>query len=265
MNVIDLPEEQAELYCHCLEEWSEEMREAGDLKRAWYVRMKDRGLRVKVAVDETGTIGGMIHYGPIENVPVQGIGLYYIYCIWVHGYSQGRGNFQKKGMGSALLSAAEEDARQRGAGGLVAWGLSVPVFMRAAWFRKHGYVEADRNGAMRLLWKRFRDESAAPSWMKSERRPELQNGKVVVTSVVNGWCPAANLVHERARRASAALGPNVVFQTVDAFERNVGMEWGTSGALFVDRTPVRTGPPPSYEKIRSIIARRARRLRSVAR
>jgi len=101
--------------------------------------------------------------------------------------------------------------------------------------------------------------------MKSERRPVLQNGKVVVTSVVNGWCPAGNLVHERARRASAALGPNVVFQTVDAFERNVGMEWGTSGALFVDRTPVRTGPPPSYEKIRSIIARHARRLRSVAR
>jgi GNAT superfamily N-acetyltransferase len=264
MNVIDLPQDQEELYCQCLEEWSEEMREAGDLKRTWYQRMKERGLRVKVAVDDQGTIGGMIHYGPIENVPVQGIGLYYIYCIWVHGYKQGRGNHQHKGMGSALIAAAEEDARALGAGGLVAWGLSIPVFIRAAWFRKHGYVETDRNGMMRLLWKRFREDSAAPSWMKSDRKPGLVDGKVTVTSVINGWCPAQNLAHERARRAAAALGPNVVFREIDAFERNVGLEWGTSDALYVDRKQVRVGPPPSYEKIRKVIERRARRLKPVA-
>jgi len=264
MIVIDLPEDQEDLYCHCLEEYSEEMREGVGLKRSWLARMKDRGLRVKVALDEYGTIGGMIHYGPIENVPIQGIGLYYIYCIWVHGHPQGRGNFQGKGMGTALLAAAEDDARQRGAGGLVAWGLAFPVFMRASWFRRRGYVETDRSGTMRLLWKRFREDSAAPSWMKSDRRPEGVDGKVVVTSVINGWCPAGNAVHERARRAAASLGPNVVFQAIDAFERNVGLEWGASGALFVDRRPVRTGPPPSYEKIRTIIARRVRRLRPVA-
>jgi GNAT superfamily N-acetyltransferase len=263
MDVIDLPKDQEELYCRCLEEWSDEMREAGDLKRTWLQRMRDRGLRVKVAVDESGTIGGMIHYGPIENVPVQGIGLYYVYCVWVHGYRQGRGNFQRKGMGTALLKAAEEDARRRGAGGLVVWGVSLPVFMRAAWFRKHGYVEVDRSGMMRLLWKRFREESAAPSWMKSDRRPELVKGKVVVTSVINGWCPGQNLAHERAKRAANALGPNVVFREIDAVERNVGFEWGASDALFVDGKQVRTGPPPSYEKIHKLITRKARRLGSM--
>jgi GNAT superfamily N-acetyltransferase len=260
MNVIDLPKDQEEVYCKCLEEWSDEMKESGDLKKTWYQRMKDRGLRVKVAVDEKGTIGGMIHYGPIENVPVEGIGLYYVYCVWVHGHKQGRGNFQKQGMGRALLRAAEEDARQRGAGGLVAWGVSIPVFMRAGWFRRQGYLEADRNGMMRLLWKRFRDESAAPAWIKTDRKPDLVKGKVVVTSVISGWCPAQNLAHERARRAAAELGPNVVFQQIDAFERNVGMEWGASDALFVDRKQVRTGPPPSYEKVRKLIAKRASRL-----
>jgi GNAT superfamily N-acetyltransferase len=260
MNVIDLPQDQEELYCKCLEEWSDEMKESGDLKKAWYQRMKDRGLRVKVAVDEKGVIGGMIHYGPIENVPVEGIGLYYVYCVWVHGHKQGRGNFQKKGMGKALLRAAEEDARQRGAGGLVVWGVSIPVFMRAAWFRRQGYQEADRNGMMRLLWKRFREESAAPAWIKTDRKPDLVKGKVVVTSVINGWCPAGNLAHERAKRAAAELGPNVIFQEIDAFERNVGMEWGASDALFVDRKQVRTGPPPSYEKVRKLIAKRASRL-----
>jgi len=118
---------------------------------------------------------------------------------------------------------------------------------------------------MRLLWKRFREESAAPSWLKSRRRPGLMDGKVVVTSVINGWCPGSNLAHERARRAAGALGPNVVFREIDAFERDVGLEWGASDALFVDNRPVRTGPPPRYEKVRKLIARRTRRLRPVAR
>ena len=48
------------LYCLCLEDWSPEMREAGDHKRAWYERMKGKGLRVKLALDEAGTVGGMI-------------------------------------------------------------------------------------------------------------------------------------------------------------------------------------------------------------
>lgn len=36
-------------------------------------------------------------------------------------------------------------------------------------------------------------------------------------------------------------------------------KWGSSDALFVDGKAVRTGPPPSYEKIRSIIAKRTQR------
>lgn len=81
MKVIDLPLDQEESYFQCLEEWSEDIREEGTLKREWYQRMKDRGLRVKVSLDEKDTIGGMIHYGPIENVAIQGENLYYVYCI----------------------------------------------------------------------------------------------------------------------------------------------------------------------------------------
>lgn len=36
-------------------------------------------------------------------------------------------------MGTALLAAAEADARQRGRRGMAAWGLVVPAFMRASW------------------------------------------------------------------------------------------------------------------------------------
>ena len=90
MKVIDLPAEQERLYCQCLEEWSDEMREAGDHKEKWFEMMKGQGLRVKVAIDEQGVTGGMIQYLPIEKVAVEGKDLYFMYCIWVHGYTKGR-------------------------------------------------------------------------------------------------------------------------------------------------------------------------------
>jgi GNAT superfamily N-acetyltransferase len=260
MRVIDLAVDQEALYCQCLEEWSDEMREAGTLKAQWYRRMKGRGLRVKVSVDEKGTVGGMIQYGPIENVPIHGEHLYYVYCIWVHGYKEGRGNFQRKGMGTALLRAAEEDVKRLGASGLVVWGVSIPVFMRASWFRKQGYTHADSDGMMKLLWKRFSEDAVAPRWSKQRKVPSREPGKVVVTSLRNGWCPGQNLVCERAKRAAAEFKDKVVLTEIDTFERDVAMEWGAMDALFVDARQIRTGPPPGYERIRREIEKRARRL-----
>ncbi len=46
------------MYFCCLEDWSDEMKEAGDNKQRWYERMKDNGV-----------ISGMIQYMPIEPPP----------------------------------------------------------------------------------------------------------------------------------------------------------------------------------------------------
>jgi hypothetical protein len=85
-------------------------------------------------------------------------------------------------------------------------------------------------------------------------------GKVTVTAFVNGWCMAMNLVAERARRAAAELGDQVVFREIDTSERRTVAEWGLADALFIDRKRLQTGPPPSYERIRALIAARLRRL-----
>ena len=123
MDIIDLDPENESLYFQCLEDWSEQIREAGDHKQRWYACMKERGLRVKLARDENGTIGGMIQYLPIEHAYVEGSDLHFVLCVWVHGYEEGRGNFQKRGMGKALLRAAEEDSRAIGTKGIAAWEL----------------------------------------------------------------------------------------------------------------------------------------------
>jgi len=261
MKIIDLTEEHRKTFFMCLEDWSEELKDAGDHKEKWYGRMKDRGLRVKLAESDDGRVGGMIQYIPIEHSSAEGRDLYFIQCVWVHGYTQGRGNFQGKGMGKALLKAAEEDARSLGARGIAAWGVSLPFFMRAAWFRKQGYRVADRQGISVLLWKRFTADASPPKWIARGRKPQTHGGKVTVTSFLNGWCPAQNMVHERAKRAAAEFGDRVVFEEHHTWDRDVFLEWGHADALFVDGRQIRTGPPPSYEKIRAIVEKRLRRMR----
>jgi len=261
MKIIDLTEEREDLFSLCLEDWSAEAREAGPKRRQWLCRCKELGLRAKLAVDDSGVEGGMIQYGPIEHSFVDGSGLYFIYCIHVHGYAEGRGNFRKRGMGTALLSAAEEDARQRGALGMAAWGVWLPFWMKASWFKKHGFRKADRQGISVLLWKPFADDAWPPRWFpKAGRKPERAPGKVDVTAFSSGWCLAQNLVYERAKRAAAEFGDQVAFREIDTSARSSVAEWGESDAVLVDGKNVQKGPPPSYAKIRQAIAKRVVRL-----
>ncbi len=262
MKIIDLTSQYEKLYFVCLEDWSEEMKEAGNHKEVWYNQMKDKGLRVKLALDDRGEVGGMIQYIPIEHSFAEGKELYFINCIWVHGHKQGRGDFRKQGMGKALLQAAEDDVKAIGAKGITAWGIPLPFWMKASWFRKQGYARVDQQGFLGpvLLWKPFRQDVTPPKWFKRQKKPSATPGKITVTAFLNGWCPAQSLTFERAKRAAAEFGNKVTFQPVDTMDRERFLEWGISDALFIDDKEVRTGPPPSYEKIKKLIAAKVTKL-----
>jgi len=235
------------------------MDEAGDHKARWFEKMRDQGLRVKVALDDEDRVLGMIQYVPIELSPAHGEDLYMILCIWVHGDDRGVGDAQGHGIGTALLAAAEADASDLGAKGLVAWGLHLPVWMKASWFKKHGYRGVDRIGMRELVWKPFSDDAHEPRWVPEQAVPEGEPGRVTVTAFQSGWCPAANLVYERARRAAAELGTEVHFTTVDTSDRDNLLAYGHSDQVFVDGRPLQRGAPPSFKAIRRKIRRRVRR------
>ena len=50
MEIIDLSEAYYPQYLCCLEDWSDDIKEAGDGKRLWFEMMHEKGLRVKLAV-----------------------------------------------------------------------------------------------------------------------------------------------------------------------------------------------------------------------
>lgn len=259
MIITDLTEPYHNTFYHCLEDWSEEMQEAGNHKEIWFNKMRDRGLRVKIAVDDD-KVCGMIQYVPSEYSFIEGNDLYFIKCIWVHGYRQGVGNHQKKGVGKALLKAAEEDVKELNRKGIVAWGISFPFWMKASWFKKRGYKKVDKKGDAVLLWKPFREDAQPPRWIEEKKKPERRTDKVVVTSFINGWCPAQNIVHERAKRAVTEFGEEVEFEEIHTLDRKVFLEWGIADGLFIDGKEIRTGPPPSYEKIKRKISKKVKKL-----
>ena len=257
MRIVDLEDRTKPVFCQCLEDWSDDVREAGDRRCQWVDRFTPRGLRAKLALDDAGTPGGMIQYLPIEESMVDGEGLYFIPCVWVHGHRQGRGNFQGRGMGRALLAAAEEDARGRGAKGMAAWGLWLPFWMRASFFKKHGYRAVGREGIASLLFKPFVTDAKPPRWFRRTNKPlQLTPGRVNVTCFLNGWCTSGLVTAERARRVAGEFGESVVFREIDTSEHRAVAEWGLADALFVDGKQVMTGPPISPDRLRKVVRKR---------
>jgi N-acetylglutamate synthase-like GNAT family acetyltransferase len=229
-------------------------------KECWFNSMQEEGLKVKLVRNDAGIVAGMIHYAPIEQSWVEGEDLYFVYCIWVHGHKKGRGDLRKKGLGKELLRAAEKDVKELGSKGLVVWGLLLPFFMRAGWFKKHGYRKVDRNGISVLLWKTFSDTARPPRWIRAKKKPEHIPGKVVITALANGWCSGINGMIERAKKISTEYGDKLVFREIDMTRRENVREWGLSDGLFIDRKNIYRGPPLTYDQIRRIIEKRVSKL-----
>ncbi len=260
MEIIDLAEDTRMDFFTCLEEWSDEMKDGVCRKECWYNTMQKKGLRVKLARNDAGIIAGMIQYAPIEHSWIEGENLYFVYCIWVHGHKKGRGDLRKHGVGTALLRAAEDDVKRLQSNGLVVWGMLLPFFMRAGWFKKHGYCKVERSGISMLLWKTFSDEAYPPRWIRAKKKPELVPGKVVVTALANGWCSGINGMLERAKKICGELGDKAIYREIDTSSRAAIREWGLSDGLFVDDRNIYKGPPLSYDKLRSIIGKKVRKL-----
>ena len=254
MKIIDITEKIEPLYFVCLEDWNKYLVEVKSIKERWYRQMTDKGLRVKLALTENKFIDGMIEYMPIEYACVEGDSLYIVNCIWVHGYpGKGRGNQQGKGIGKALLKAAEEDVKALGMTGMAVWGISENIWMNAHWYQKQGYEQADQTGWFVLLWKQFTDNATRPKWRIGEFRQDLVQGKVKVTSFFSGQCCSENSVYWAAKKAAGEFGDKVIFEIIDMGEAENREKYGFGWRLYVNGENLFTGYPPSYEQIKAKI------------
>lgn len=257
--VIDLDEQHLDSYCSCLEEYDARMVEGGQHKKAWITQMTPRGLRCKLAVEEDGTPIGMVETIPIEESFALGEKLAFVNCIWVHGHKGGVGNRQKRGAGLALLAAAEQDARDRGMDGIAAWGLALPLWMKASWFKRHGYLPADRAGIMSLVWKPFHDRAQKPAWMRGKLVPETNPGQATVSIYLNGQCPLMNFKAAQVKRIAGEFGESVAIREISTSDKPAMLEHRTKDSLFIGKRELRPGPPVPDEKLRRMIRKAVKR------
>lgn len=255
MKIVDLTDEHEDVFLCCLKPEDQVFAEGVAIKRSWLDRFRDKGVKVKLAIDDDGVVAGMIQYSPAELAPfvVADDGVWVIHCIWVHVYRSGIGDRGGKGMGRALLRAAEGDMRARGARGAAAWGLKVPQWMNAPWFEGHGYRRVDEQGWMGLTFKAFDPDVDDPRFLTEAGRPEPIPGKVRVSSFLIGWCTSGNLNHEWARRASEDLGEDVVFEHFDTSDPDVAARWGISTGIYVNGEEFPVDGTETYEKVREFI------------
>ena len=167
-------------------------------------------------------------------------------------------------MGKALLEAAIEDIKARGAKGVIAWGISLPFWMRAAWYKKQGFKVADRRKGMVLVYKKFTEDAKSPKWIRYKNGKGLvtTRDKVTITTFKNGWCPVANMTYERIKRIAEEHGDKVEFKTIDTFCNPAWLSKGISDAIYINKKMLRFGPPPSYKKIKKKVDREVRKLKS---
>jgi GNAT superfamily N-acetyltransferase len=255
MEVVDLEPEHEDLFLCCLKPYDAEFATGVRRKVRWYESFRGHGLGAKMAIDDDGQVAGMIQYVPVEHAPhVEGAeGVWVILCIWVHGYPQGVGDRRGRGLGPALLTAAEEDMAARGALGIAAWGITQPVWMNVPWFESNGYRRVEDRGWYALAFKPLEEGIAAPRWVQERKRPKAIPGKVRVSAFEPQWCPAGNLILEWARAASDEMGDLVVFEEFDTSDPRVAAEWGISTGLFVDGEEMAIRGDETYQKVRDHI------------
>ena len=233
MKLIDVTQKTENIFFRCLHDEQPEDPQQISIRRQWYERNKNNGLRAKLLMLDNNRIGGLCQYIPIEYSHLVGEDLLAILCIWVHGYDHGVGIQQSKGYGRFMLNSIEEDARLSGAKGVAAWGMDWVInWMPVSFYEQMGYAQIDREDKVVVVWKPFSEDAKPPKLLRLDNPPPKGTGKVNVTVAVNGWCGCYKVFC--AREAVAGLEDIVDYTEVDAPDRATILHLGNVGGVYLD-------------------------------
>ncbi len=142
-------------------------------KLDWIHSHAEAGPVVFLAKDEKGKQQGFAECIPAENAwrPVKAEGFLFIHCIMVQSKSD-----RSSGIGSALISACEEEAIKQNKIGLCVMTSEGTWMTGRELFEKNGYQKADSRDRFDLMYKAF-DES---------KKPVLKNWQEKATQY-SGW------------------------------------------------------------------------------
>ncbi|MFW9917935.1 MAG: GNAT family N-acetyltransferase [Candidatus Thorarchaeota archaeon] len=238
---------------------SDESDMAAEVRSAWYSKMRSKGFKTKVAfVDEKPA--GFLHMIPIEDSHWGPIGkdLMVLLCQYVPE------GMNRKGIGRALLQAAEEETKKERKKALVvtAYYYEDFWFMPALFYEKHGFTPIARQKVTTegekefldeeaLLWKVFDESAESPRFRKPNYRFQPVKGKVVVDLFSDPFCKPIEA--QRVRDVAAEFGDTVILNEYSADSREIFEKYQIFRAIFINGQEIGWGYNAPREGIRKAI------------
>ena len=142
-------------------------------KKKWYLNRIAEGLKIRLAMDANGKQLGMIESVPAEYAwrPIHAVNYLYIQCLIEFSKSS-----QKKGIGSSLIKACEEEARYTEKSGIFTLVSSGSWMAGKGIFEKNGYEFIERKGRFELWSKTFNNVNKLPKILNYELNQKNYQG-----------------------------------------------------------------------------------------
>jgi len=218
---------------------------------SWLRSMEKSGLRVKVALLD-GVHAGFLYIMPIEINPwnIQGRDLMVFPCL----VSQSK--FSKKGIGSLLIKAAEEEAKSQNRNGIATIGYFWDFwFMPADYFLKLGFKVAEKHGEEAIFWKQFDLNTEPPKFREENYSFKPIKGKIVIDLFWNRFCLTSDVEAQRVREVVSEYGNDVILNEFSAVDQKVLQQYGIERRIYVNGEMIEVGPEIEKSKLRDAINR----------
>ncbi len=216
---------------------------------SWLKSMKKNGLRVKVALLE-GKHAGFLYIMPIEinPWPIEGKDLMVFPCL----VSQSK--FSKKGIGTELIKAAEEETKRQNRKGIATMGYFWDFwFMPAEYFLKMGYKTAEKRNKEAILWKQFSQIAEAPHFRKENYNFKPIKGKIVIDLFWNRFCLTSDVEAQRVREVVSEYGNDVILNEFSAVNQKNLRQYGIERRIYINGEIIEVGPEIEKSKLKESI------------
>jgi GNAT superfamily N-acetyltransferase len=220
---------------------SDEIDLCAEKRLAWLRDKHADGLRVKVAVFKGDPVG-FLYAMPIEICPLGPLGHDFLAVPCLVAQTKAKG----KGVGRALMNAAEEEARLQGKRGMVTTAYYHDFwFMPAAFFERVGFTPIARRevvnpgrkeylGEEALLWKTVDSSAEPPRFLTPNFEFEPVPGKVVIDLLWNTFCQTSNIEAQRVREVADEMGDKVVLNEYCGDDREVLSRYQVPRGIFIN-------------------------------
>jgi hypothetical protein len=133
-----------------------------------------------------------------------------------------------------MLRRIEEEARQAGADGIVAWGLDSQDWNPVSFYERMSYARAHVWDKLVLVWKPLADNAPTPRFAEPRMPRAFGSKRVHLSACLSGWCSANCRKAVSARRVSTELPTKATYAEACDPREGCAITLGPIGGVLLD-------------------------------